>query len=150
MAVQVMPERRREATCKLLSYHGEGQKRVATVRTSVGRGRGRCGLSADSGRPCPEVPRSVAVSGDAPSIRGDCHDSYICCVVAESGWASQIAFLLDHLGFRIIKSTFWFTSCAAVFLSKRRLPPVIFRKLHILCGDIGIPTAVPLFLFFYF
>ena len=71
LAVQVIPERRREATCKLSAYHSEGQKRVATVRISLGRGRGRCGLSADSGRPCPEVPRSVAVSGDAPSMRGE-------------------------------------------------------------------------------
>ena len=71
LAVKVIPERMREATCKLSAYHSEGQKRVATVRLSLGKGRRRCGLSADGGRPCPEVPRSVAVSGDAPSIRGE-------------------------------------------------------------------------------
>ena len=85
LAVQVIPERTREATCNLLVYHGEGQNRVATVCLSLVGGRGRCGLSADGGRPCPEVPRSVAVSGDAPSIRGDCHDSYICCAIGCEG-----------------------------------------------------------------
>ena len=72
VTVQAMPERTREATCKLSASHGEGQKRVATVRISLGGGRGRCGLSADGGRPCPEVPRSVGVSADALSFRGEC------------------------------------------------------------------------------
>ena len=68
VAVQVIPERMREATCKLAACHGEGQNRLATVRISLGGGRGQCGLSADGGRPCPEVPRSVAVGGDGRLI----------------------------------------------------------------------------------
>ena len=68
LAVQVIPERMREATCNLLAYHGEGQKGDETVRISLAGGRGWCGLSAGGGRPCPEVPRWVAVSDDAAAI----------------------------------------------------------------------------------
>ena len=40
LAVQVIPERMREATCNLSAYHGEGQKGGETVRISLVGGRG--------------------------------------------------------------------------------------------------------------